>query len=72
MSERCRICAKVEEIVARRDDVDMAYVLGLAFGFNIRRDTTFMLLCERHEQLLSTKLKEAGSTPVNLTRGGSS
>jgi hypothetical protein len=68
--ERCKICKRIDSMRLDLNDIEIAYIEGLAFGFNIRRDTTFMMLCQKHSDLLTEKLKEAGSKPVNFTSGG--
>ena len=53
-----------------RSLVEAAYVEGLAFGFNLRQDTTYLPACERHRRMLESALHAAGSKSVPVSPGG--
>jgi hypothetical protein len=82
-ADGCHVCAEVGAIAASlewcEDKLEpseaahvagAAYIKGIAFGFNIRHDKTFIPTCKEHGEALTTALKAAGSESIAVSKGG--
>jgi hypothetical protein len=75
----CAICDRAQQLhmladvdgVRTLDVIGRALCDGIAAGFNMRKDVTYVEYCREHAELLKDSLKRYGSHQVPITSGGS-
>ena len=77
----CPICEHIESLtrIIRADKIGYtleealvaSYVTGFSRGFMLRSDVTYVEYCQKHADLMSAALAEAGAKPVPTGQGGS-